>query len=195
MLSIPHRTQSQKPLVATARRTCGRSRQKKSVQKKLTTIFMKQILIVLFSTVVLNANAQYYFSISDLQKICKMTSNDFDTFLVGKGYYYDSQISNEKTIIYRNTIDPNMRVLRTSLPNEPIFVDFNSGNSQYYLNLKTKVLTVKNAWKYVGERLTEPGGQKIINYRFAKSNFIVELYSAAVNDTKRYAIHIYSIKK
>jgi hypothetical protein len=158
---------------------------------KLRVLFA--ISFILFGTN--QVYCQYQFTLDDLQKLCYMNSNDFDTYVVLKGYRFTNTGSNENNKVYvseiKNSSTENNSTSWTKMPNEPIIVGYGTTDKEYYLNLKTNILTKENGWFF----LTEQNINKDLTfYHYTNFKYHITLYSFSVGEGTSNAFTQYNIQ-
>ncbi len=162
----------------------------------------KSILIlitILCSFFMQDLIAQHLFSLIELKQLCKLNSNDFDTYVVAKGYQYQSEYSTSEVKMYypEQTVPPtkSYSVSRTQVKNETALAACGSSDRQWYLNIKTKVLTTTNGWRFLREENSQINDKvPTTYYHYANNQYHVVLYSFSVGGGTQFAKTLYNIQ-
>jgi len=136
------------------------------------------------------AKAQSTFTIPELEKLSTSNSSDFETYILKKGYSYQSSLSDLKNKLYwydgkrpNGRIDQIVRAVDST-------VVFTTTSKQYYLDIKSAL--VNNGYEYFFEKNKDVLDMPTTWYYYANKKFISIIYSYTTSDgIATYQIHVF----
>lgn len=139
-----------------------------------------RIIITFFFLLSVKLSIGQNFTLIELIKLTKISNDEFDTYVIKKGYVFDENIHSEKIwngISYTFKINGknNSYISKYLFKDQSLMISFQTPNSKPYLSIKNEIKTL-------GYELMESGPlDNAYHYKYRKGSFEVVLYSVNID--------------
>lgn len=162
------------------------------MKKQLATTVIASLLMLSFTV-----KSQTTFSPSELEKLCNYSTQEFETYVLKRGYslhqntnYDDGVISTMFFSEERRQYDTPDMMTRTYSETFVLLV-FATTSKDYYLGLKQALS--EQGYTFQKEYGKDVSGKTCIAYDYGKGEYTVTLYSDTINGITWYTLQIFEV--